>query len=181
MTHAKFGLSRMSPADDRSDDPHGTAGAAKRWRKAGVRLGGAAAMVVVLSAAAPSDGARPDGTIQGTDAALTRLAPGIGAFTYWLNGPGGEVVTLVRVPRNGSDDAQPKDRDLVFRFSVVLVPGQTQTISVPGIDWGKPPTIQIRRVGETIEVTSSNTNPAQVHSAEDGKSASQPATNSKGG
>jgi hypothetical protein len=130
---------------------------AQRWLKAGSRLAGAAGMAMVLAAAAPSDGTRSEGTIQGTDAAVTHLAPGIGAFTYWLNGAGGEVVTFVRVRRDNSGDAQAKDRDFVFRFSVVLVPGQTQTISVPGIDWGNPPTIRIRRVGETIEVTSSNT------------------------
>jgi hypothetical protein len=124
---------------------------------AGIRLAGAAGIAMVLAAAASSDGARSGSTIQGTDAAVTQLAPGIGAFTYWLNGPGGEVVTYVRVRRNNSADAGNKDRDFVFRFSVVLVPGQTQTISVPGIDWGNPPTLRIRRTGETIEVTSSNT------------------------
>lgn len=155
MTHAKFDASR--PGDPRDDDGRGVAGPAQRWLAAGIRLAGAAGIAMALAAAAPADGAPSDGTIQGADAAATRLAPGIGAFTYWLNGPGGEVVTLVRVKRNHSAAALPDDRDLVFRFSVVLVPGQTQTISVPGIDWGQPPTLRIRRVGETIEVTSSNT------------------------
>ena len=130
---------------------------AKRWLDAGIRFAGAAGIATVLAAAAPADGARSDGTVQGAGAAATRLAPGIGAFTYWLNGAGGEVVTLVRVGRNKPADALPDDHDLVFRFSVVLVPGQTQTIAIPGIDWGNPPTIRIHRDGETIQVTSANT------------------------
>lgn len=167
MTHAQFdvqfdvprrGISAAYPAaNGREDDPRGAAGPAKRWLDAAIRLGGAGVIAIVLMAAAPSGASRSGGTVQGTDAAATRLAPGIGAFTYWLHGPGGEVVTLVRVPRTNSADAGTKDRGLVLRFSVVLVPGQTQTLSVPGIDWGNPPTIRIKRVGDTIEVTSSNT------------------------
>ena len=129
-----------------------------RLPQAAMLLGGAAAIAILLAAAAPSNAPQPYGTIQGTDAAVTHLADGVGAFTYWLNGAGGEVVTLVR-SSNGSADAGAKDRDFVVRFSTVLAPGQTQTIAIPGIDWANPPTIRIRRLGETIEVTSSNTVP----------------------
>ena len=85
------------------------------------------------------------------------LAPGVSAFTYWINGPGGDVITLLRARRTSSSDADTKDPDLVIRFSTVLVPGQTQRISVPGIHWGNPPTFRISRIGEAIDVTSSNT------------------------
>ena len=122
-------------------------------------LGGSVAVAIALTAAAPSKAPQPYGTIQGTDAAVTHLADGVGAFTYWLNGAGGEVITFVRAS-NGSADAGAKDRDFVVRFSTVLAPGQTQTIAIPGIDWANPPTIRIRRLGETIEVTSSNTDQA---------------------
>lgn len=159
MTNAEFDMPRlgMSPADGRDDVPRGAAGPLNRWLKAGIRLGGAAAIGIVLTAAAPSDASWSGGTVLGTDAAVTHLAPDIGAFTYWLNGPGGEVVTFLRVRGNNSAGAGTKERDLVFRFSLFLVPGQTQTISVPGIDWRDPPIIRIRRVGDKIEVTSSNT------------------------
>lgn len=125
--------------------------------RAAVRVGGAAVMAIALAAAAPSNAPPPHGTIQGTDAALTHLAPGVDAFTYWLNGADGDVVTLIRGSRNVPADADAKNRGFVVRFSVALAPGQTQTIAVPGIDWGNPPTIHIRRLGDTIEVTSSNT------------------------
>jgi hypothetical protein len=128
-----------------------------RRSKAGIKLSGAAAIAIAVIAAAPSNAPALHGTIQGTNAAVTHLAPGVGAFTYWMNGPGGEVITLVRTSRNNSGAVGAKDRDFVVRFSTVLAPGQSQTISVPGIDWGNPPTIRIRRLGETIEVTSSNT------------------------
>jgi hypothetical protein len=128
-----------------------------RLPKAALQLSGAAALAVVLSAAAPSKAPPPHGTIQGTNAAVTHLAQGVGAFTYWMNGPDGEVITLLRKSHNNSAPAGGEDRDFVVRFSVVLAPGQTQTISVPGIDWANPPTIRIRRLGGSIEVTSSNT------------------------
>jgi hypothetical protein len=120
-----------------------------------LQLAGVAGLAMVLAAAAPAKTPLQAGTIQGTQAAVTHLAPGVSAFTYWMNGADGEVITLVRLSQNGLTRAG--SLDFVLRFTVVLAPGQTQTISVPGIDWGNPPTIRIRRLGETIEVTS-NTN-----------------------
>src|ERR1700736_2634520 len=128
-----------------------------RLLKTAIQLSGAAAIAIALAAAAPSKGASPHSTIQGKNAAVTHLARGVGAFTYWMNGADGDVITIVRVSQNDSGNAAAKDRDFVLRFSTVLAPGQTQTISVAGIDWDDPPTIRIRRLGETIEVTSSNT------------------------
>jgi hypothetical protein len=127
---------------------------ASRLRKASIQLGGVAAISALLLGAAPAPTLH--GTIQGTNAAVTHLAPGVGAFTYWMNGPHGDVITLVHASRNSSGNVGVKDSDFVLRFSTVLAPGQSQTISVPGIDWGNPPTIRIRRRGDTIEVTSSN-------------------------
>jgi hypothetical protein len=158
MPHARYDLPRtdmlpVAPHDDARSAAKPTTG----LPKAVMRFGGAAAIAIVLAGAARSEVPRPHGTIQGTNAAVTHLAPGVGAFTYWMNGPGGEVITLVRASRNNSADVGAKDRDFVVRFSVVLAPGQTQTMTVPGIDWANPPTIHIRRLGETIEVTSNNT------------------------
>ena len=127
-----------------------------RLAKAAVRLAAVGAVAMASAGAAPSQAPQPYGTIQGTDAAVTHLPQGVGAFTYWLHGADGEVVTFIRAS-NGSADASAKDGDFVVRFATVLAPGQTQTIAIPGIDWGNPPTIRIRRLGQTIEVTSSNT------------------------
>ena len=122
-----------------------------------LQLAGAAGLAIVLAAAAPTKASPQAGTIQGRQAAVTHLAPGVSAFTYWMNGADGEVITLVRLSENGLTRPGSDSRDFVLRFTVVLAPGQTQTISVPGIDWGNPPMIRIRRLGETIEVTSNNT------------------------
>lgn len=148
MSHARDDLPRAGvlPAVTRL---------ANRLPETAMLLGGAAAIAIFLAAAAPLNAPQPYGTIQGTDAAVTHLPHGVGAFTYWLNGAGGEVITFVHAS-NGSTDAGAKDRDFVVRFSTVLAPGQTQTIAIPGIDWANPPTIHIRRLGETIEVTSNN-------------------------
>lgn len=122
-----------------------------------LQLAGAAGLAIVLAAAAPAKTSAQGGTIQGRQAAVTHLAPSVSAFTYWMNGADGEVITLVRLSENGLPRAGSDSRDFVLRFTVVLAPGQTQTIAVPGIDWSNPPTIRIRRLGETIEVTSNNT------------------------
>lgn len=136
------------------------------------------AAAVVLMAAAPPNAPPLPGTVQGTNAAVTGLAPGVGAFTYWMNGPDGEVTTLIRASRNDPTHAD-KDHDFVVRFSTVLAPGQSQTLSVPGIDWGDPPTIRIRRRGDTIEVTSSNTDRGQALSDNGEKSGARSATHAE--
>src|SRR5438270_365313 len=116
MSHARYDVPRsgMSLVATRRTN---------RLAKAAIQLGGAVAVAIALTAAAPSKAPQQYGTIQGTDAAVTHLPRGVGAFTYWLNGPGGEVITFVRAS-NGSPDAGAEDRDFVVRFSTVLAPGQ---------------------------------------------------------
>jgi hypothetical protein len=157
----KLMLPAGSPVPTQSES-QGVTKRAKQLAKAAIQLSGTAVIAIVLAAAAPSKARSPLGTIQGTNAAVTHLAQGVGAFTYWLNGPDGEVITLLRLPQTAAAQAGAKDRGFVLRFSVVLAPGQTQTISVPGIDWGNPPTIYIRRLGQKIEVTSSNADESQA-------------------
>ncbi|SDO88173.1 hypothetical protein SAMN05428967_0428 [Phyllobacterium sp. YR620] len=80
----------------------------------------------------------------------TVLGADASAVTYWVKQPDGwHVVTTVGT--NGADNTHTESR-AVARFSAVLLPGQSQSISVPA-ELGKPQsTLLIRRVADRIEV-----------------------------
>ena len=81
-------------------------------------------------------------------AVVTPLGAGSSAVTYWVDGPEGfRVVTTV-------DTVQPggADRHAVVRTSIVLRPGQTQTISLPGPLGSASPGLEVRRLGDRVEV-----------------------------
>jgi hypothetical protein len=81
-------------------------------------------------------------------AVLTPLGAGASAVTYWTDEPEGfRVVTTVDAAR--PDDA---DRHAVVRSSIVLRPGQTQTISLPGPLGSASPGLEVRRLGDRVEV-----------------------------
>src|SRR5437763_861368 len=76
------------------------------------------------------------------------LEAGSSAVTYWVDEPEGfRVVTTV-------DTVQPggADRHAVVRSSIVLRPGQTQTISLPGPLGSASPGLEVRRLGDRVEV-----------------------------
>ena len=71
------------------------------------------------------------------------------ALTYWVSQPDGwHVVTTVN---NVSDDSTAVDANIV-RVSSVLLPGQSQSISVPVAVGEAQPVLNIRRVADTIEI-----------------------------
>jgi hypothetical protein len=81
-------------------------------------------------------------------AVVTPLGAGSSALTYWTDVPEGfRVVTTV-------DTVQPggTDRHAVVRSSIVLRPGQTQTISLPGPPGSASPGLEVRRLGDRVEV-----------------------------
>src|SRR3954454_15059750 len=81
-------------------------------------------------------------------AVVTPLGAGSSALTYWTDVPEGfRVVTTV-------DTVQPGGaaRHAVFRSSIVLRPGQTQTISLPGPPGSASPGLEVRRLGDRVEV-----------------------------
>jgi hypothetical protein len=81
-------------------------------------------------------------------AVVTPLGAGSSALTYWTDEPEGfRVVTTV-------DTVQPgeADRHAVVRTSIVLRPGQTQTISVPGPLGSGSSELEVRRLGDRVEV-----------------------------
>jgi len=81
---------------------------------------------------------------------VTRLGAHASAVTYWAVGPDGwDVVTTIDPMADGETD---NDGRAVVRFSSQLLPGQSQTISVPAIVGARHPSLVIRRVADRIEV-----------------------------
>ena len=102
------------------------------------------AAVLALMGAAPALAEEPD---QGA-AVVTPLGVGSSAVTYWVYGPEGyRVVTTVDTAASGE-----ADRHAVVRTSIVLRPGQTQTISLPGPLGSASPGLEVRRLGDRVEV-----------------------------
>ena len=73
---------------------------------------------------------------------------GSSAVTYWVGGPEGyRVVTTVDTAASGG-----ADHHAVVRTSIVLRPGQTQTISLPGPLGSGSSELEVRRLGDRVEV-----------------------------
>jgi hypothetical protein len=80
----------------------------------------------------------------------TELSANASAMTYWVSeSDGWHVVTTVDTVIGQDGDAEAH---AVVRFSTVLLPGQSQLISVPFANGRRPQVLRIRRVGEEIEV-----------------------------
>ena len=83
-------------------------------------------------------------------AVTTELGPNASAITYRVSEPDGwHVVTTVDTVIGQNGDAE---KHAVVRFSSVLLPGQSQLISVPFAIGERQPVLRIRRLGDRIEV-----------------------------
>src|SRR6267378_6177243 len=83
-------------------------------------------------------------------AVTTELGPNASAITYWVSEPDGwHVVTTVDTVIGQNGDAE---KHAVVRFSSVLLPGQSQLISVPFAIGERQQVLRIRRLGDQIEV-----------------------------
>jgi hypothetical protein len=72
------------------------------------------------------------------------------AITYWVSGSDGwHVVTTVDTVIEQNGDAE---KHAVVRFSSVLLPGQSQLISVPLAIGQRQQVLRIRRLGDQVEV-----------------------------
>jgi hypothetical protein len=84
-------------------------------------------------------------------AVTTELGPNASAITYWASGAseGWCVVTTVDtlIEQNGDTE-----KHAVVRFSSILLPGQSQLISVPFPIGEQQQVLRIRRLGDQIEV-----------------------------
>ncbi len=83
-------------------------------------------------------------------AVTSELGPNASATTYWVSGSDGwHVVTTVDTVIEQNSDAE---KHAVVRFSSVLLPGQSQLISVPFAIGERQQVLRIRRLGDQIEV-----------------------------
>jgi hypothetical protein len=108
-------------------------------------------LAVVLATAAPDLRAAPlDNTVREGQSAVTDLSANASAITYWVSGSDGwHVVTTIDTVIEQEGD---REKHAVVRFSAVLLPGQSQLISVP-FAMGEPQQVlRIRRLGDQIEV-----------------------------
>jgi hypothetical protein len=86
------------------------------------------------------------GSMQAKAKASSRNSVRTPRLTYWVDGPDGwDVVTTVD-PLAGSED--DIDGRSVIRFSSRLLPGQSQTISVPAAVGAEQPSLVIRRIAD---------------------------------
>jgi hypothetical protein len=83
-------------------------------------------------------------------AVTTELGGNASAITYWVSkSDGWHVVTTVDTVIGRDGDAE---KHAVVRFSSVLLPGQSQLISVPFAIGERQQVLRIRRLGDQIEV-----------------------------
>jgi hypothetical protein len=120
----------------------------------------AGVLVAALTTASPGLNAAPaNNSVREGEAVVTKLSANSSAITYWVSQPDGwHVVTTVGVVIGQDGEAQ---QHAVVRFSSVLLPGQSQLVSVP-LTIGEPQQhLRISRLGDRIEV-------ARVRDAADG-------------
>jgi hypothetical protein len=109
-------------------------------------------LAAALAAASPARSAGlPESGVREGQGMTTELGGGARAITYWVSAPDGwHVVTTVDAATGTKDEA---DAHLVVRFAAVLLPGQSQLISVPFAAGEPQQVLRIRRIGDRIEVT----------------------------
>jgi hypothetical protein len=83
-------------------------------------------------------------------AVTTELGANTSAITYWVSrSDGWHLVTTVDTVIGKDGNAE---KHAVVRFSSVLLPGQSQLISVPFAIGERQQVLRIRRLGDRIEV-----------------------------
>ena len=108
-------------------------------------------LVAVVATANPElRAAQPDRAVREGQAVTTELGANASAITYWVSEPDGwHVVTTVDAMIEQNGDAE---KHAVVRFSSVLLPGQSQLISVPLAIGQRQQVLRIRRLGDQVEV-----------------------------
>jgi hypothetical protein len=117
-----------------------------------VRATGLAGILVAVFATVTPDlkAARLDNAVREGQAVVTELGANASAITYWVReSDGWHVVTTVDTVNGRDSDAE---KHAVVRFSSVLLPGQSQLISVPFVIGARQQVLRIRRLGDQIEV-----------------------------
>jgi hypothetical protein len=116
-----------------------------------IKAAGLAGILVAVLAAAPGLKAdQSNNAVREGHAVTTELGGNASAVTYWVSkSDGWHVVTTVDSVIGWNGDA---GKHAVVRFSSVLLPGQSQSISVPFAIGERQRVLRIRRLGDRIEV-----------------------------
>ncbi len=117
-----------------------------------IKAAGLAAILVIVFATVTPDlkAAQLNTAVRERQAVVTELGANASAITYWVSeSDGWHVVTTVDTVIRQDGDAE---KHAVVRFSSVLLPGQSQLISVPFAIGERQQVLRIRRLGDQIEV-----------------------------
>ena len=89
-------------------------------------------------------------TVRQGQGVTTELSASASAVTYWVNeADAWHVVTTVDIFTGQSGNT---DNHAIVRFSSVLLPGQSQIVSVPVTIGERQPILRIRRLGDRLEI-----------------------------
>jgi hypothetical protein len=108
-------------------------------------------LVAVFATVTPEiKAAQLDDAVREGHAVTTELGANASAITYWVSGSDGwHVVITVDTVIGQNGDAE---KHAVVRFSSVLLPGQSQLVSVPLAVGERQQVLRIRRLGDQVEV-----------------------------
>lgn len=109
-------------------------------------LGLAASLALITSIAGNANAAEPHGTLPQLAGVTTDLGSNASALTYWMDEADSfHVVTTIDTIVGGTAVPEP-DRHAIVRFSALILPGQSQVISVPGLAGSQTQALRIRRL-----------------------------------
>jgi hypothetical protein len=116
-----------------------------------IKAAALAGILVAVFATVPKLRAdQPDNAVREGHAVTTELGGNAAAVTYWVSkSDGWHVVTTVDTVTGGNGEAEKHG---IVRFSSVLLPGQSQLVSVPFAIGERQQVLRIRRLGDQIEV-----------------------------
>jgi hypothetical protein len=115
-----------------------------------IKAAGLAGILIAALATVPELKAdQPNNAVREGHAVTTELSGNAAAITYWVSkSDGWHVVTTVDTA-TGNGEA---GKHAIVRFSSVLLPGQSQLVSVPSAIGERQQVLRIRRLGDRIEV-----------------------------
>lgn len=124
-----------------------------------LKIAGSAVLYGMIAATSPVQATEPDRNVKEGQAVVTALGSDTSAITYWISqSDGWHVVTTVDT-KNAAVSSETGNHAVV-RFSAILQPGQSHSISIPVAVGEKQPALLIRRVADRIEV---ETDPALLN------------------
>ena len=102
---------------------------------------------LVIGISAGVNATEPPGAVPQLAAITTDLGHNTSALTYWVDEADGiHVVTTIDIVV-GNETVPEHGRHAIVRFSALILPGQSQVISVPGPVGSQQQVLRIRRLG----------------------------------